>query len=149
MSASQQPHTSDTLRQMCEAFPVITPRAPWQTDHNTAFREHVAAAFQPIPNAMFPDIHKAAPEFRPDYATHPGETLAEFMHAAQISPANGARYLLGWTEKDLLEFLAGEARVDEQRAGDLSRAFGPNREFWLALQSNHDAAKNLDGSPGS
>ena len=79
-------------------------------------------------------------EWRPDWATHPGEHLWEML---------GVR---GWSEEDLarstglsLEFIrgviAGATPVNQETALHLEQVLDLKASVWINLQANWDAAQ--------
>ncbi len=77
-------------------------------------------------------VHK----FDPDWATHPGEHIAEWIAEykwTQLGFANACRI----TPKLLSDIIAGKARVSVRTAIKLEQVY-LKAETWLALQASYD-----------
>lgn len=75
--------------------------------------------------------------FKPDYATHPGETLREVLAEHSLSQAELTR-ATGVSKKHISEILHGKAGVGPQMALALERVLHIDAGFWVRLQANHD-----------
>lgn len=75
--------------------------------------------------------------FSPDWTTHPGEHLAEYLEAREISQAAFARQA-GMTPKHVSEIINGKAPVMAETALKLEAALGLKAEIWMGLQVTHD-----------
>lgn len=77
------------------------------------------------------------PDWTPDWATHPGEHLAETIEANGWSQAEFAR-LSGLTPKLVSTIIAGRNPVTPDTAVKLERVLDVKAEVWLNLQANWD-----------
>lgn len=75
--------------------------------------------------------------WRPTWATHPGETLREWMDEAGMGEVELAE-LTGIHDDDLSHLLRGTASVTEDMAGRLQRRTGVSAAFWLNMQALYD-----------
>lgn len=85
-------------------------------------------------------------EFRPDYASHPGETLEETLKTMGMSKTELARRM-GRSKVEVSRIVAGKAGVTPETAIQLERALGVAASFWIALQCHFDefAARKKEG----
>jgi addiction module HigA family antidote len=85
-------------------------------------------------------------EFRPDYASHPGETVLETITALGMTQADLARRM-GRNKVEVSRIIKGKARVTSEMALQLERALGTPASFWTALQCRFDeiAARAREG----
>ncbi len=74
------------------------------------------------------------PDFRPDYAVHPGETLAEILEERDMSQSELAERM-GRPKKAINEIVKGKAAITEDTAIQLERVLGVPAYFWLNLQT--------------
>jgi len=75
--------------------------------------------------------------FNPDWTTHPGEHLAEYLETRELSQAEFARQA-GMTPKHVSEIVNGKAPVMAETALKLERTLGLRAEIWMGLQVTHD-----------
>lgn len=68
---------------------------------------------------------------------HPGEVIAEELHARGMSQIEFARRL-GVTPKYVCNVLAGRARITVRMALKIERVLGASAEMWISLQSVYD-----------
>lgn len=80
-------------------------------------------------------------DFTPDYATHPGETLDEFMQKQGLSSVQVSA-LTGLTQKEVFQLVGAKINVTPDIAAKLGKAMA-SAEFWLALQANHTRATHI------
>lgn len=73
----------------------------------------------------------------PITAIHPGEHLAEELHALKISAAELARNLRVPTNR-VTQILNGTRSITGDTALRLAHFFGTSAQFWLNLQSLYD-----------
>lgn len=73
----------------------------------------------------------------PITAIHPGEHLAEELHALKISAAELARNL-GVPTNRVTQILNGTRSITGDTALRLAHFFGTSAQFWLNLQSLYD-----------
>jgi HTH-type transcriptional regulator / antitoxin HigA len=78
-------------------------------------------------------------EFQPDYAIHPGETLAETLEELGMSQAELAERT-GRPLKTINEIVQGKAAITADTALQLERATGVPASFWNNAQRNYEAA---------
>jgi HTH-type transcriptional regulator / antitoxin HigA len=77
--------------------------------------------------------------FKPDYAFHPGETLAETLETLSMSQADLAQRT-GRPLKTINEIIQGKAAITADTALQLERATGVSATFWNKAQRNYEAA---------
>ena len=70
-------------------------------------------------------------EFRPDWASAPGDTIADILGERQISLADFA-LLMGVTAEDARDLLQGRATITIATARRLEGVLGASVEFWMA-----------------
>jgi HTH-type transcriptional regulator/antitoxin HigA len=75
--------------------------------------------------------------FNPDWATHPGEHLAEYLELYGLSQAELARRA-GLTPKLVCTIVAGTNPITAPTALALERVFPRKAEFWMKLQTRYD-----------
>lgn len=75
-------------------------------------------------------------KYEPDYVIHPCETIKE---CAAFYIAEHADTELTGEELDSL--FDGVSPIDERKAEQLEKIFGPSKQFWLNLQNNYDKRK--------
>jgi HTH-type transcriptional regulator / antitoxin HigA len=78
-------------------------------------------------------------DFKPDYAFHPGETLAETLETLAMSQAELAQRT-GRPLKTINEIIQGKAAITADTALQLERATGVPATFWNNAQRNYEAA---------
>ncbi len=76
-------------------------------------------------------------DWQPDWATHPGEHLAEIIEARGWTQAEFAR-LAGMTPKLVSTIISGKSSVSAETALKLERVTGMKAYIWTGLQSNWD-----------
>jgi antitoxin HigA-1 len=76
------------------------------------------------------------PAFRP---VHPGVVLRDSVLPALSMPKTALADHLGISRQSLYEILNERRAVTADVAARLARALGNSTQFWLNLQSNHDA----------
>ncbi len=82
----------------------------------------------------------AITDFRPDYATHPGEVLAETLAERAMSQTELAAQF-GVPETDVAGLIEGSRSLDEESALSLQRLFAIPARLWLNLQRQWDTHK--------
>ncbi len=75
---------------------------------------------------------------RPDYAFHPGETLAETLEALGLSQGELAQRM-GWPLRRIAEIIQGKKAITAETALQLERATGVPASFWNSAQRNYEA----------
>jgi HTH-type transcriptional regulator/antitoxin HigA len=75
--------------------------------------------------------------FEPNWSTHPGEHLEEYLEGNGWSQAELARRA-GLTPKLVSEIISGKNPVTPETALKLERVLGLRAEVWLGLQSSWD-----------
>jgi HTH-type transcriptional regulator/antitoxin HigA len=76
--------------------------------------------------------------FRPDYAIHPGETLAETLEELGMSQAELAQ-CMGRPLQMISEIIQGKKAITGEAALQLERATGVSANFWNSSQRNYEA----------
>lgn len=74
--------------------------------------------------------------FQPDYATSPGETLADILASLLMSQTDLARRM-GKPVKTINEIIQGKAPVTADTALDLERVLGVAASTWCALEAGY------------
>lgn len=74
--------------------------------------------------------------FKPDYASPPGETLAETIEAMGLTQTELARRM-GRPIKTINEIIQGKAALTADTALELERVLGIPASFWSRLESNY------------
>ena len=77
--------------------------------------------------------------FQPDYAIHPGETLAETLEELGMSQAELAQRM-GRPLQVINEIIQGKKAITAETALQLERATGVPANFWNSSQRNYEAA---------
>jgi HTH-type transcriptional regulator / antitoxin HigA len=77
--------------------------------------------------------------FQPDYAIHPGETLAETLEELGMSQAELAQRM-GRPLQVISEIVQGKKAITAETALQLERATGGPANFWNSSQRNYEAA---------
>ena len=77
--------------------------------------------------------------FQPDYAIHPGETLAETLEELGMSQAELAQRM-GRPLQMISEIVQGKKAITAETALQLERATGVPANFWNSAQRNYEAA---------
>src|SRR5260221_4790775 len=76
--------------------------------------------------------------FQPDYAIHPGETLAETLEELGMSQAELAQRM-GRPLQMISEIIQGKKAITAETALQLERATGVPANFWNSSQRNYEA----------
>jgi len=76
-------------------------------------------------------------EYRPDYAIHPGEYIAELLEAKGMKQTELA-LRLGVTTKHLNNIINGKAQITPEMAKSLQNVFNYPSKYWLSLQATFD-----------
>src|ERR1051326_7894191 len=76
--------------------------------------------------------------FQPDYAIHPGETLAETLEELGMSQAELAQRM-GRPLQMISEIVQGKKAITAETALQLERATSVPANFWNSAQSNYEA----------
>src|SRR5882724_3130380 len=76
--------------------------------------------------------------FQPDYAIHPGETLAETLEELGMSQAELAQRM-GRPLQMISEIIQGKKAITAKTALQLERATGVPANFWNSSQRNYEA----------
>src|SRR5438067_1981424 len=76
--------------------------------------------------------------FEPDYAIHPGETLAETLEELGMSQAELAQRM-GRPLQMISEIIQGKKAITAETALQLERASGVPANFWNSSQRNYEA----------
>jgi addiction module HigA family antidote len=87
--------------------------------------------------------------FQPDYAIHPGETLAETLEKLGMSQAELAQRM-GRPLQMISEIIQGKKAITAETALQLERATGVPANFWNSSQRNYEEKPTTSfGSPSS
>jgi plasmid maintenance system antidote protein VapI len=70
-------------------------------------------------------------EFTPDWASSPGDTIADILGERQISLADFAAQI-GQTPEEAMDLLQGRATITLRTARMLRQALGGSVEFWMS-----------------
>lgn len=81
--------------------------------------------------------------FDPDWAVHPGETLAELLEETGWSQAELARQS-GLSTKHINLIVRGKASIGVQAALQLERATHVRAELWVTMQARYDVKRARD-----
>jgi addiction module HigA family antidote len=76
--------------------------------------------------------------YQPDYAIHPGETLAETLEEIGMSQAELAQRM-GRPLQMICEIIQGKKAITAETALQLERATGVPANFWNSSQRNYEA----------
>lgn len=76
--------------------------------------------------------------FQPDWASAPGETIADALRERELPPATFAAQI-GYEPEELNELLHGRAALSTDIAQLLSTHLGASRDFWLRRESQFRA----------
>lgn len=76
-------------------------------------------------------------QYKPDTASHPGETLLETIQMLGISPSELADKT-GIHQEDIELVISGNLRISHRMARKLAKVLGIPVSFWLKRQSNYD-----------
>lgn len=82
--------------------------------------------------------------FNPDYAVHPGVTLAETLKAQGMTQSNFA-IRMGLTPKTVNLIIKGKAPISYKTAHDLELVLGIPASFWNTLMLNYRVAMHAKG----
>lgn len=80
-------------------------------------------------------------EFRPDYAIHPGEYIAELLEVNGMKQTELA-LRLGITPKHLSNIINGKVQITPEMAKSLQNVFNYPAGYWLSLQAAYDIANH-------
>ena len=78
-------------------------------------------------------------QFQPDYAVHPGETLAETLQKSGMSQSELTKRT-GLTRKTINGIIKGREPITTDTALQLERVFRIPSRFWINLQKNYEEA---------
>ena len=85
--------------------------------------------------------------FYPDWASAPGETIADILDERDISVDHFAE-LMNWADEDITDLLQGRATITISAARQLSQVLGASLEFWMSRDFHYRQnvrRLNLDG----
>jgi HTH-type transcriptional regulator / antitoxin HigA len=80
----------------------------------------------------------AGESFRPDWASPPGDTIADLLEERGWSKQELAQHL-GYTVKHVNELIKGKAPITEDAALRLERVLGSTARFWLTREAQYRA----------
>jgi HTH-type transcriptional regulator / antitoxin HigA len=75
--------------------------------------------------------------WQPEWAIHPGETLAETMQERELTQTALGK-LTGFSQKHVSYVITGKAGIGVEFALALERVLGIAGEFWMSLQAHYD-----------
>ncbi len=86
----------------------------------------------------------SADEFRPDWASPPGDTIIDALRERRISESDFC-VRIGLRDDELRPLLEGRTTISISIARELKRVLGGSVEFWVCrdIQYRQDAARNL------
>jgi HTH-type transcriptional regulator/antitoxin HigA len=76
-------------------------------------------------------------DYKPDYATHPGEIVDEYIEQTHCSKEDFAKKI-GWSLNILENLVNGKIPITDKMAKELSKATDMSKKFWLNLQENYE-----------
>ncbi|HXI84443.1 MAG TPA: ImmA/IrrE family metallo-endopeptidase [Verrucomicrobiae bacterium] len=85
--------------------------------------------------------------FQPDWASAPGDTIADILAERDLSPAEFAQQI-GQSLELAGELLSGHAKITTETAGQLETVLGASAAFWMARESQYqeDLARQEPGA---
>ena len=78
-------------------------------------------------------------EFRPDWVSPPGDTVADLLDEQGWSQAEFAERV-GYTPKHVNQLIRGKAGITEDTAVRLERVLGSSAQFWLSREAQYREA---------
>ena len=81
-------------------------------------------------------MSKRAAAFQPDWASPPGDTIADLLGEKGWTQAEFARRC-GYTAKHASRLINGAACITESAARKLERVLGGSVRFWLAREAQY------------
>ena len=75
--------------------------------------------------------------YKPDYCSHPGETLAETLEELDLSE-RGLASLMDVDPTVIHNIVDGKAPITRKLAKKLELAINISADFWIAMQENYD-----------
>lgn len=85
-------------------------------------------------------------KFHPDWASAPGDTIAEILQERELSKAEFAQQL-GYTPQAAADLLEGRATITIATARKLSQVLGASVEFWMTRDFQY--RQNIDRLPAA
>lgn len=79
--------------------------------------------------------------FTPDWASPPGETIADALEELNWTRSQLAEHL-GYTEQYVHHLINAQVPINEDLAQKLSQAIGSTPEFWLRREAQYQAQLN-------
>lgn len=76
--------------------------------------------------------------FTPEWLSHPGETIADFLEELDWTQAELAMRL-GYSKKHVSQLMNGKANISSETAIKLSQVLGSSVQFWLNIEANYQA----------
>ncbi len=77
---------------------------------------------------------KTAHPFTPDWASPPGETIADLLEERDWTQTQLADRL-GCTEEQVRQLIDGEIAISDETASKLAEILGSTVDFWLKLEA--------------
>jgi addiction module HigA family antidote len=81
-------------------------------------------------------IQERIPQFLPDYASAPGELIAEYLEDLGYSARQLAR-LCGRSPKLIAEIVTGKAPIEPETALQLERVLGLDASVWMGMEAQY------------
>jgi len=75
-------------------------------------------------------------EFQPDWASPPGETIAQILEQRKLSPMKFAERI-GRTSKEVEELIGGAEKITIETARKLESVLGASVAFWMIRESHY------------
>jgi HTH-type transcriptional regulator/antitoxin HigA len=76
--------------------------------------------------------------FTPEWLSHPGETIADFLEELNWTQAELAMRL-GYSTKHVSQLMNGKVPITSETAIKLSQVLGSSVQFWLNIEANYQA----------
>lgn len=81
--------------------------------------------------------NKIKNQYKPDFISHPGETILELLEEKSLTQAELSRRM-GRPKKTINEIVQGKAAITTETALQLERVLGVSSRFWLTRQRHYD-----------
>lgn len=76
--------------------------------------------------------------FTPDWASPPGDTIADALEELGWTRSQLAEHL-GYTEKYVHQLISAQVPINEESAQKISQVIGSTPEFWLRREAQYQA----------
>jgi len=84
------------------------------------------------------NIQKNHRPFTPEWISHPGETIADFLEELDWTQVELAERL-GFSKKHVSQLMNGKVAITSDTAIKLSQVLGSSVQFWLNLEADYQA----------